>query len=81
MGDYFEHCRDHGGLRILKGKRPEYIDILNGLKSDYLQKNIDFLSNAEEKDEAFDEDYANKQSEEMMEEIFSKAEEENKGGS
>ena len=75
LADYFEHCRNHGGLRILKGKRPKYIDILNGLKSDYLQKIIDFLSNAEEKDEDFDEDYANKQSEEMMEEIFSKAEE------
>ena len=115
LADYFEHCRNHGGLRILKGKRPKYIDILNGLKSDYLQKIIDFLSNAEEKDEDFDDyirtdkrdpvslrdyealayyydiptkekttnrkhdlvDYisSNKQSEEMMEEIFSKAEE------
>ncbi len=79
LADYFEHCRDHGGLRILNGKRTEYMDVLNGLKSDYLQKNIDYLSATEEKDEVFDEDYANKQSEKMVEEIFSKAEEKNKG--
>lgn len=64
---------------MVNGKRTEYMDVLNGLKSDYLQKNIDYLSATEEKDEVFDEDYANKQSEKMVEEIFSKAEEKNKG--
>lgn len=79
LADYFEHCRNQGGLRILKGKRAEYMDILNGLSSEYLQKNIDYLSLAEEKDEEFDDDYANKQSEEMIDDIFSKAEEKKKG--
>ena len=79
LASYFEHCRDHGGLRILKGKRTEYIDVLNGLKSDSLPQCMDYLSKAKEEDERFDDDYANKESEEMMEEIFSKAEENNKG--
>ena len=79
LADYFEHCRDHGGLRILKGKRTEYIDVLNGLNSDYLLQCMDNLFTAKEKDEGFDDDYANKESEEMMDEIFSKAKEKNKG--
>lgn len=79
LADYFEHCRDHGGLRILKGKRPEYIDVLNGLKSDTLPQCMDYLSKAKEEDEGFDDDYANKESEKMMEEIFSKAEDNKKG--
>lgn len=77
--DYFEHCRDHGGFRILKGKRTEYIDVLNGLKSDTLPQCMDYLSKAKEEDEGFDDDYANKESEKMMEEIFSKAEDNKKG--
>lgn len=79
LADYFEHCRVHGGLRILKGKREEYIDVLSDLKNDSLPQCLDYLFKAREEDEEFDDDYANKESEDMMEEIFSKAEENNKG--
>ena len=53
---YFEQCRDEGGLRILDGKRKRYETVLTDLRSEYLKKCQEYLAQAEEKPEDYDEE-------------------------
>ena len=53
---YFEQCRDEGGLRILDGKRKRYEAVLTDLRSEYLKKCQEYLAQAEEKPESYDEE-------------------------
>lgn len=68
--ELFEYCEKNGGLRILKGKRSGYEEILTGIRSNMLTKCIDYLSKADEKDERFDNDYQEEQSEKEIDSIF-----------
>lgn len=63
---YFEHCKKNGGLRILDGKREKYESVLADLKSEYLKESQDYLAQADEKPEGYDEELSQK----SIDEIF-----------
>ena len=64
---YFEECRKYGGLRILKGKRQDYEESLSGLKSEHLNRCLEYLQKAEEKEDGYDEELHKKEMDEWFE--------------
>lgn len=54
LKNYFEWSKDRGGLRILKGLRGVYEDIMKDLRSEKLRVCIDYLSQAKELDKEED---------------------------
>lgn len=60
LKEYFEYCENEGGVRILKGKRQEYENILKDIKSEHVAKCLEYLSIAAEKEEKYDEDVRKK---------------------
>lgn len=71
---FFEECQDNGGLRILKGKRHEYEEILKDIRSEKRSQCIDYLNKSEEKEIGFDEELSNKAVEDIFNNAVNKAE-------
>lgn len=64
---YFEYCDKNGGIRILKGKRQAYEEILKDVRSEYLSICQEYLAKANEKDGQYDRDYHDK----LIDDMFS----------
>lgn len=71
---FFEECQDNGGLRILKGKRHEYGEILKDIRSEKRSQCIDYLNKSEEREKGFDQELSNKAVEDIFNNAVNKAE-------
>ena len=67
MLDYFGQCNEFGGVRILKNRRDYYLSVLNGVKSEHLSACKDYVDKAEEKDETYERELADKRVDEIFE--------------
>jgi len=66
LENYFEWCKEKGGLRILEGKRDTYIEVMKDLRSKKLKVCMDYLAQAKE----LNKDEDNKISLREIDEIF-----------
>jgi hypothetical protein len=78
LADYFEYCNDHGGLRILRGKRLDYETILADISGEHISECRDYLKLAKEEDISFDVRLNEQDSKKMVEDAINKAEREMK---